>query len=64
MVVVYDKQTGQIIYTVDHVHNPSFIQPADNEGILISEMEYGGKVKDMIVDISGTPKLINKPSEG
>ena len=60
MIVVYDKKSGEIKYTIDHALDPSFIELSANEGVLISKIEYKGKARHMIVDLSGKPELINK----
>ena len=61
MIVVYEKGTGEIRYTIDFEYDPSFIGLCEDEGILVSEIEYKGKARDMMVDVSSdTPKLVRK----
>lgn len=39
MVVVYDTETGDIIYTAEKRYNDDFIEKENNQGVIITDNE-------------------------
>jgi hypothetical protein len=52
MLIVYDKNDGRVVYTIDNIYSTDDINIDNSYGVKISYLEYGGSIKYMKVDVS------------
>lgn len=62
MIIVYDRKTGEIRYTIEHATSLDGIKlHPDEEDALITLVEHGSQIITLRVDVSGEiPKLLSK----
>ena len=59
MLIVYKKETGGIVATLDNSIDPLGILPQDDEDVLVTLVEHGGGVRNLRVDLA-TQTLVPK----
>lgn len=59
MLIVYKKETGGIVATLDNSIDPLGILPQDDEDVLVTLVEHGGGVRNLRVDLA-TQTLVTK----
>lgn len=59
MLIVYKKETGGIVATLDNSIDPLGILPQDDEDTLVTLVEHGGGIRNLRVDLE-TKTLVPK----